>query len=204
MEYDFPLFADGVQTWRAHPDPAVDIAVVRLNGPVLAQLGVKFDYFRSDSDIPTRAKAKDLGLSEGYGVFVLGFPMNLVGTGRDYVIVRGGSIARVRDTLDFPETTKSFLIDSFIFPGSSGSPVVLRPETAFAQFQGEKPPISAAYLLGLVNSYIPYIDVAISGQTRRPRVTFEENSGLAEVIPADYIEETIQAWDKELPASKNP
>jgi hypothetical protein len=48
---------------------------------------------------------------------------------------------------------------------------------------------------------VPYIDVAISTQTRRPRVTFEENSGLTEVHPVDFIEETIDTdpmrpWDK--------
>jgi hypothetical protein len=91
QEYDFPLILGGQPTWHAHPDSSVDIAVVSLNGPVLEQLGVKIDYFRSDSEPLTRAKAKDLGLTEGYGVFVLGFPMGIVGTDQDYVIVREGS-----------------------------------------------------------------------------------------------------------------
>jgi hypothetical protein len=33
-------------------------------------------------------------------------------------------------------------------------------------------------------------------QTKRPRVTFEENSGLAEIIPAEYVEETIADYVK--------
>jgi hypothetical protein len=204
QEYDFPLVEAGSLTWHTHPDPSVDIAVVSLNGPVLDQLGVKFDYFRSESDPLSRAKAKDLGLTEGYGLFVLGFPMGLVGDEQDYVIVREGSIARVRDTLDFPERVKTFLIDSFIFPGNSGGPVVLKPESPMSQFAGEKPPINAAYLLGIVKGYLPYTDIAISPQTRHVRVTFEENSGLTEVIPADYIEETIQDWIKTVPTPKNP
>jgi hypothetical protein len=191
-EYDFPLIVDGVTTWHVHPDPQIDVAVISLNGPMLQQLGIKFDYFHSDYDLLSRAKAKELGLTEGYGVFVLGFPMNLVGTNQDYVVVRQGSIARVRDTLDYPDSVKTFLVDSFEFPGNSGSPVVLRPEPMEATFQGEKPPIHASYLLGLVKSYIPYTDMAVSPQTKHLRVTFEENSGLTEIIPADYIEETIQ------------
>jgi hypothetical protein len=195
QEYDFPLVVDGALTWHAHPDPLVDIAVVRLNGSWFEQMGIKFDYFHSDYDPLSRVKAKELGLSEGYGVFVLGYPLNLVGAQQDYAVVRQGSIARIRDALDFPATVKSFLIDSFIFPGSSGSPVVLRPETFEAQFAGEKPPIRAAYLLGIVSAYLPYTDVAISLQTKRPRVTFEENSGLTMVFPADYIDETIQDFN---------
>ena len=53
-----------------------------------------------------------------------------------------------------------------------------------------------AYLLGIVKGYVPYIDVAFSAQTKHPRVTFEENSGLAEVIPADAIQETIDDLKK--------
>lgn len=61
---------------------------------------------------------------------------------------------------------------------------------------GGTPTINKAYLLGVVRDYIPYIDTAFSLQTKRPRVTFEENSGLADVIPADYIEETIADYEK--------
>jgi len=113
-------------------------------------------------------------------------------------------IARVRDTLDSPERFKSFLIDSFIFPGNSGGPVVLKPESPLNQFAGEKPPIKAAYLLGIVRGFIPYTDVAVSAQTGRPRVTFEENSGLTEVIPMDYIEDAILDWTKSTAAAKAP
>jgi hypothetical protein len=198
-EYDFPLIVNGLPTWRAHPDPLVDVAVVRLNGPWFEQNGIKYDFFHSNFDTLSRVKAKEIGLSEGYGVFVLGFPMNLVGTQQDYAVVRGGTIARVRDALDSPATVKSFLIDSFIFPGNSGGPVVLRPEPTEAQFPGEKPPIRSAYLLGVVRGYLPYTDVAVSLQTRHPRVTFEENSGLTEVFSADCIDETIRDWESAPP-----
>ena len=168
------------------------MAVVTLNGAWFEQAGIKFGYFRSDVEVLSRAKAKDLGLSEGLGIFVMGFPMNLVGQAQDYVIVRQGCIARVRDSLETPAAIKTFLIDSFAFPGNSGSPVVVRPEVPEAQFPGEKAPIKTAYLLGLVRSYLPYTDMAISPQTKHLRVTFEENSGLTEVIPAEYIDEAIE------------
>ena len=59
----------------------------------------------------------------------------------------------------------------------------------------------ASYLLGIVYQFLPYTDTAYSRQTNRPRITFEENSGLASVIPADYIEETIQMHIKALKAA---
>jgi hypothetical protein len=46
----------------------------------------------------------------------------------------------------------------------------------------------------MILSYLSYVDTAVSQQTRHPRITFEENSDLAEVLPVDYIDETIKAW----------
>jgi hypothetical protein len=114
--------------------------------------------------------------------------MGLIGGERNYVIARKGTIARIRDVL--AGTTKEFLIDAFTFPGNSGGPVMTKPE--MVSIQGT-PAVGSAYLIGLVKSYIPYTDVAISIQTDRPRVTFEENSGLTAVLPIDFVEETIQA-----------
>ena len=87
--------------------------------------------------------------------------------------------------------SRTFLIDAFVFPGNSGGPVVLRPE--ISAIQGTKNQ-STAYLIGIVLSYMPYIDAAFSLQTHRTRVTFEENSGLAEILPTDYIDAAIKAY----------
>jgi S1-C subfamily serine protease len=186
----------GKPTWHVHPDDDVDLAVVRINANLLRERGARYDFFRSDGPILSREKAKEIGLSEGDGIFVLGFPMGLADGIQNYVILRQGVIARIRDRLDSP-TVKTFLIDSFVFPGNSGSPVVLKPEPA--SIQGTKPGINQAYLIGIVQGFVPFIDVAVSAQTKRPRVTFEENSGLARVVPADYIQETIQDYKKSLP-----
>ena len=55
-----------------------------------------------------------------------GFPMGQVGKERNYTIVRHGSLARVRDAI--VGSSESFLVDTLIFPGNSGGPVVIRPE----------------------------------------------------------------------------
>ena len=58
---------------------------------------------------------------------------------------------------------------------------------------------------GVVQEYLPFVDVAVSQQTGRIRATFEENSGLSPVIPIDRVEETIdellaQGNDESLPS----
>jgi hypothetical protein len=44
-----------------------------------------------------------------------------------------------------------------------------------------------AMVIGIVSSYLRYQDVAISPQTGNIRVVFEENSGLASVVPLDPV-----------------
>lgn len=188
-EFDLTLLDNaGNALWLAHNDETIDVAVIGINGELLQQHGIRLSLFGNDVHTLDRARAAELGLAEGDGVFVLGFPMGLVGEGRNFVLVRTGCVARVRDCLE--GSKKEFLIDCSIFPGNSGSPVVIRP--AATSIENTKS-INAAYLIGIVASYVPYLDVAVSQQTGRPRITFEENSGLASVFPVDYIEQLIHA-----------
>ena len=117
-------------------------------------------------------------------VFVLGFPLALVGDRSNYVIARQGIIARIQDWYD--QAANSFLIDASIFPGNSGGPVLAKPAlytygTAF----------TSAMLIGVVSGYVPYNDIARSDQTGHPILSYAENSGLAVVVPVDAIDETI-------------
>lgn len=180
---------DGTDLWVSHPDPLVDVSVVHLNGGYLRQQNLQSSFFEADFHVADKAKMKEIGTAIGDEVFVLGFPMGISGTfQRNYVIARRGSIARIEDTLTSNATT--FLIDAFIFPGNSGGPVVSTPDLNF--ISGTKAQ-DKAYLVGMVRAYVPYTDIAVSQQTGQPRMVSQENSGLAEVIPVDYINETIQA-----------
>ncbi len=78
-----------------------------------------------------------------------------------------------------------------MFPGNSGGPVVVKPTAE--SLAGAKP-VMKAYVIGVVKSYIPYRDVAYSLVTNAPtpRVAFMENSGLAYVVPIDFVKETAE------------
>lgn len=190
--------SSGKRLWTPHPDPNIDIAVTTINIKLLEEQGIQFSYFRSDEHIATLDKIAELGITEGDFVYTLGFPMELVGPERNYVIVRSGNIARIQDAID--RKSKEFLIDAFTFPGNSGGPVVTKPEAMAIQ---ETKSVSSAYLLGVILSYLPYQDFAISEQTKRLRVMFEENSGLTAVIPIDFVIEAIHTYEetkaKEMP-----
>ncbi len=190
---------DGTNTWFSHPNPSIDISVIRLNPQYLHDHWLATSFFGADQHAADIAKLKEIEMSVGEGVFVLGFPMGLSGSAkRNYVIARRGSIARISDLLE--STASTFLIDAFVFPGNSGGPVV--SVANFNAIEGTKAQ-SRVYLIGVVRAYLPYEDVALSQQTGQVRKISQENSGLAEVVPVDYINETIKAF-REIEAKRLP
>ena len=110
--------------------------------------------------------------------------MGIAGDEQNYVIVRQGIVARIRDWYEGHFTF--FLIDSSIFPGNSGGPVIAKP--TIVSYGTTRPD---AMLIGMVSGYLPYRDVATSNQTGRPKLITEENSGLATIVPMDAIQETV-------------
>ena len=160
------------------PTQEIDLAATLVNYGLLRDRGFEAEFFPNDVLAAGTDKLREMGTSAGDGVFVLGFPMNLAGVQRNYVIVRQGIIARVSEMLD--KAAPTFLVDAFVFPGNSGSPVVLRPE--IVAINGTKSQ-GNAYLIGMVLSYQPVHSWRSVPQTGKPSIVFQENSGLAEVLP---------------------
>jgi len=193
-DYEINLYAkNGKVKWIGHPNTETDIAVIFINPNVLKKDGSKVVFFSEDSQSMNRQKMVDNMITEGDRVFVLGFPMGIVDEKRQYVFCRGGYLSRVRD---FKEgKSNKFIVDATVFPGNSGGPVIICP-SALA-IQGTKT-IQKADLIGIVSKYLPYQDYAISRQTGRTRVVFEENTGLSIIEPVDAILETVRKADKVL------
>lgn len=80
---------------------------------------MRVETVRSDQLIADTESMLSSGVTEGDFVYLLGFPMALVGDHRAAVIVRSGSIARVQDL--FAGVGRSFLVDASVFPGNSGA-----------------------------------------------------------------------------------
>ena len=116
----------GAQPWIPHPDPAVDLAVGLSASALSPQYSGSYSYLRSTNAV-RRENNPTHSLGEGDGVFVFGFPLGLVGERSNNVIVRHGILSRVQGWLRGDE--QDFLIDCSAFPGNSGGPVVLRPES---------------------------------------------------------------------------
>jgi S1-C subfamily serine protease len=69
---------DGTPIWVGHPNPNVDVAVIRIDPNILKNEGRLFQFFQLENHSSTKQELKSCGTTEGDRVFVLGFPMGLV------------------------------------------------------------------------------------------------------------------------------
>ncbi len=191
-DIDISLIARNGRTyWGQHP--RADVGAFFVNSQFLSNNNLEFHFFRSDLDAYRIGKLKSEQVTEGDELFLLGYPLGIVALEGHNVICRGGCIARIQDLLS--GAAEEYLADAAVFPGNSGGPVLLKP-SAIA-IQGTKAQNQSA-LVGIVKSYVPYQDVAISQQTGNPRVMFEENTGLSYVIPVDFIDRVTQQLRRRL------
>lgn len=119
-------------------------------------------------------------------VVILGFPMGLRSEHYATPIARHGMVAR--------SYNGELVLDCFVFPGNSGGPVIYCPAIKVGA-NLTTTLVNSEKNIGVVVEYIPYVDVAISPQTQRPRISFEENSGLSIATPADRIIELLKRSD---------
>ena len=193
-DYRVELVAkNGKTRWIGHEEANTDVAAIFLNAGFLTAENRHYSFIRSDQHVLTRDKMATDRVTEGDRVFVLGFPMGLVAAERQYVICRSGSFARVRDYLE--NRTRDYLVDAPVFPGNSGGPVIICPSALAIQGTNT---INKADFIGVVKSYVPYQDAAVSQQTGRPRILFEENSGLTAVEGAQAVLDTVALAEKRL------
>jgi hypothetical protein len=88
--------------------------------------------------------------------------------------------------------SEGLIADAFVFPGNSGGPVIYSPILKVGQGLNS-PLLNEERLVGVVSSFIPYLEPAVSAQTQRVRVVFEENSGLANLIPVARLVELVES-----------
>lgn len=145
-------------------------------------------------------------LFETKDVFFISYQPGLENPNKIVPIIRKGAISLIKDD-------KSFYVDGFAFPGNSGSPVFVSPSPiSFDQggisIGGDK---HGDKMIGIISSYLPYNETAISRQTGRVMMVTQENTGLSEVWSLNLLKEIceydefksqIDAIKKRLPQKK--
>jgi len=164
--------------WIFHKDNEVDLTVI------------PFGFDPTNDDVKTIQNELFLESDHLFEIYDVFFMSYQPGISYKHVlpIVRTGTISLIQDD-------KTFYIDASAFPGNSGSPVFLTPSPIrFGEkgvsIGGDK---LGGMFIGIIGEYLPYQDVAISTQTGRPRVVFEENTGLSRVWSVSYIQEILKS-----------
>ena len=183
-----------------HPDPATDVAAVNISS---AAFGSKFEsliaaimtgrYLEKSMLLPKeRMGAEGIGL--GSQVYILGYPAAIVDPRNVSPVLRVGVIStdpqdgfnfnqELQRSMGFPEHINGFLLDANIYPGSSGSLVVLATESCGCN----NSPSRRAYILGIVSGSIPIFDSSLNVFSR---------IGLGMVYSADTIREVLDSFSR--------
>jgi len=158
--------------WVFHPSEAVDLAATLFGYDPLAEEPLRIG---PDLWAPTTE------VEEGEDLLYLGFPLGIRQADKIRPVVRSGVVALILPG-------ENLLMDASVSPGNSGSPVFLKPSIIDWKTKSLGT-ISPAKLLGMVTASLQVPEVATSEITGRPRVIFEENSGLAAVVGCRYFDE---------------
>lgn len=187
-DYEIQLI-DGLgrKTYTEHPDAEIDIIAIQLNPQRLINDSSIWGAINIETESLDVYMMKMQGIDEGWLVYALGFPMNLVSEFKT-PICRIGCISRVTDVFLQPDRVKYFLVDAQVFPGNSGGPIISKPENISSVGGVNYMP---ARLLGVLSAYIPYKDALVSQQTHEIKMVQTENSGLTIVYPVDRIKEVV-------------
>lgn len=186
-------------TVRLHPNVDFDIAAVNVTEAVVRR-SIQGTWLPLDL-LSTPARLKSENITVGDEVFLLGYPNAIFDARNVSPILRTGVIATVpaegyafndmlRKQFGLPDRIDGFLVDANVFPGSSGSVVILQQQATTIGPGGETV-VSAAkkipYILGIVSGSIPITDNAL-GSTQR--------MGLGIVYSADAIRTVVESFPK--------
>lgn len=128
---------DGSSRYREHPDPDTDVVAIDVTDVMQLNPAIEKRWASYD-DFADAAKRDELDITVGEEVMTVGYPLGLRQGDTNFPLVRQGLLAtkigypirdEVLDSAGVPRerTLRAFLVDGATIPGSSGSPVVLKP-----------------------------------------------------------------------------
>ncbi len=186
-------------TVRVHKDPATDVAAVNIGTAAFGSRfsllveAIKTGKYLNPSMLLTTERMRTANVGVGTPVYILGYPAAIFDPRNVSPVLRVGVIStdpqegfnfnpELRQTMGFPEHMNGFLLDANIYPGSSGSLVVLAPENCGCSKDAAP---QRTYILGIVSGSIPIFDASLHAYSR---------IGLGMVYSADTIREVLDSF----------
>lgn len=184
---------------QLHPTPGFDVAAVNVTEAIV-NLGIQGTWLPLDL-LSTPERLKKENITVGDEIFLLGYPDAIFDARNVSPILRIGVIATIpsegyafndvlKKKFGLPDRIDGFLIDANVFPGSSGSVVILKQQSTTIGPRGETVVSGAKkipYILGIVSGSIPIDDPALGSKQRM---------GLGVVYSAEAIRAVIEMFPK--------
>lgn len=181
------------QKWKEHPSLDIDVLAIDATEIILSFPGhalkwVDYSLF-ADQNI---LKNEDITIGEE--VLIIGYPQGLSQGHSASPLVRQGIVAtKIGEPITFIRPDKSnvfipaFLVDGGVVPGSSGSPVVLKPVNSRLVGSTIQMGTAKPYLLGIIST----TQIVTVGDRVK---SFNSLAGLGTAIDATQIRETIELF----------
>lgn len=195
---DVPLTnLDGTKRYREHSDADTDVIAIEVTdvmnfNPCIKKRWVGYDLFAVED------KRTELDITVGEEIVTIGYPLGLRQGDSNFPLLRQGLIATrigvpIRDKVKNPDgtfrdrTLRAFLIDGATVPGSSGSPVVLKPvigrKVKNTIRVGTAPPVLLGIVAKTMYAPVPVENGVIPGF-----------AGLGLVFDVETIRETVERF----------
>jgi hypothetical protein len=191
-------FDDFGRRWYGHANPAVDIAVMPVASVINeCQVAGKPVFVRAipSSLIPDAAVIQELDAVEQ--VMFIGYPSGMYDTVNLTPIVRVG-VTATPISLDYCGQ-KAFLIDASVFPGSSGSPVLILNTGSYAPKSGGLTVGGRALFLGVLSAVFTRrdkgeIEIEDIPTVKKSVPYIDQMIDLGYVFKAELIQETVRQY----------
>ena len=176
-----------------HPDEVVDVLAIDVTTLIRGLPAHRVKWTNYDQ-FANRRILQDEDITQAEEVMIVGYPAGLQQGQTAYPLVRQGIIAsRIGERTAVPQEAgppkllPAFYIDGGIVPGSSGSPVVLKPVGIRRKHGSLVVGETTPWLLGIVSTTV-HVAVGDPGQR------FRSLAGLGLAFDSDEIRKTIEAY----------
>jgi hypothetical protein len=154
-----------------HDVPEIDICVLYLDSKLYKN--INFTPIFLEKNAFTISQMQQNNIYEGEQAFILGHPYDLSKSDNYFPFLRNATISKISNQFSKQFSNKSYLVDSFAFPGNSGGPIFLSSSNINITSNND-------VLIGVVTAVIIHNEATFLG--------------LTQIIAVDHVIECINQF----------